>query len=188
MPSGRYADVIERLKPGAAEAGDIVHIDGRVLGRHDGIIHYTVGQRRGIGVAARRAALCRASRSGRPPRHRRPARGACDAPAASPRRQLARRRAARRSPARGARRLCARPLDAPAAAGAARPAKTGISPSSSATARRASRPARPASSTKATAPGARVLGGGWIGRTERTREAERALVRLMSEAPATAPL
>jgi tRNA-specific 2-thiouridylase len=51
VPSGRYADVIERLKPGAAEAGDIVHIDGRVLGRHDGIIHYTIGQRRGIGVA-----------------------------------------------------------------------------------------------------------------------------------------
>ena len=51
VPSGRYADVIERLKPGAAEAGEIVHIDGRVLGRHDGIIHYTIGQRRGIGVA-----------------------------------------------------------------------------------------------------------------------------------------
>ena len=51
MPNGRYADVIERLQPGAAEAGDIVHIDGRVLGRHDGIIHYTIGQRRGIGVA-----------------------------------------------------------------------------------------------------------------------------------------
>ena len=52
VPQGRYSDVIERLKPGAAAAGDIVHMDGRVLGRHDGIIHYTVGQRRGIGVAA----------------------------------------------------------------------------------------------------------------------------------------
>ncbi|MCG8560406.1 MAG: tRNA 2-thiouridine(34) synthase MnmA [Hyphomicrobiales bacterium] len=51
VPSGRYAQVIERLRPGAAEAGDIVHLDGRVLGRHDGIINYTVGQRRGIGVA-----------------------------------------------------------------------------------------------------------------------------------------
>ncbi len=51
VPNGRYADVIERLQPGAAEAGDIVHIDGRVLGRHTGIIHYTIGQRRGIGVA-----------------------------------------------------------------------------------------------------------------------------------------
>ena len=51
VPSGRYADVIQKLKPEAGGAGDIVHIDGRVLGRHDGIIHYTVGQRRGIGVA-----------------------------------------------------------------------------------------------------------------------------------------
>ncbi|CAN5256260.1 tRNA 2-thiouridine(34) synthase MnmA [soil metagenome] len=51
VPSGHYAEMIERLKPGAAEAGDIVHIDGRRLGRHHGIIHYTIGQRRGIGVA-----------------------------------------------------------------------------------------------------------------------------------------
>ncbi|MBA5775705.1 tRNA 2-thiouridine(34) synthase MnmA [Stappia sp. F7233] len=51
VPQGKYSDVIERLKPGAAEPGDIVHLDGRVLGRHDGIIHYTIGQRRGIGVA-----------------------------------------------------------------------------------------------------------------------------------------
>jgi tRNA-specific 2-thiouridylase len=51
VPQGRYASVIERLKPGAAEAGNIVHVDGRVLGRHEGIIHYTIGQRRGIGVA-----------------------------------------------------------------------------------------------------------------------------------------
>ncbi|TMJ92633.1 MAG: tRNA 2-thiouridine(34) synthase MnmA, partial [Alphaproteobacteria bacterium] len=52
VPSGRYTDVIERLKPGAAEPGDIVDLDGRVLGRHCGIIHFTVGQRRGLGVAA----------------------------------------------------------------------------------------------------------------------------------------
>jgi tRNA-specific 2-thiouridylase len=52
VPSGRYADVIERLKPGAAEAGDIVDLEGRVLGHHDGIIHFTIGQRRGLGVAA----------------------------------------------------------------------------------------------------------------------------------------
>jgi tRNA-specific 2-thiouridylase len=51
VPKGRYSDLIERLRPGAAEAGDIVHIDGRVLGRHQGIIHYTIGQRRGIGVS-----------------------------------------------------------------------------------------------------------------------------------------
>ena len=52
VPSGRYAGVIERLAPGAAEAGDIFHVDGRHLGRHDGIIHFTVGQRRGLGIAA----------------------------------------------------------------------------------------------------------------------------------------
>jgi tRNA-specific 2-thiouridylase len=51
VPSGHYADMIERLKPGAAEAGDIVDLDGGVLGRHAGIIHFTVGQRRGLGIA-----------------------------------------------------------------------------------------------------------------------------------------
>src|SRR5947207_194313 len=52
VPTGRYTEVIERLRPGAAEPGDIVDLAGRVLGRHDGIIHFTVGQRRGLGVAA----------------------------------------------------------------------------------------------------------------------------------------
>jgi tRNA-uridine 2-sulfurtransferase len=52
VPTGRYTQIIERLRPGAAEAGDIVHVDGRVLGRHGGIINFTIGQRRGIGVAA----------------------------------------------------------------------------------------------------------------------------------------
>ncbi len=52
VPTGRYADVIERLRPGAAEAGDIVDLAGRVLGRHNGIINFTVGQRRGLGIAA----------------------------------------------------------------------------------------------------------------------------------------
>ena len=51
VPSGRYSAMIERLKPGAAEAGDIVDLDGRVLGRHEGIIHFTVGQRRGLKIA-----------------------------------------------------------------------------------------------------------------------------------------
>jgi tRNA-specific 2-thiouridylase len=51
VPTGRYAQVIEKLRPGAADPGEIVHVDGRVLGRHKGIIHYTIGQRRGIGVA-----------------------------------------------------------------------------------------------------------------------------------------
>src|SRR6201987_5471301 len=51
VPDGRYADVIERLRPGAAGPGEIVDLEGRVLGPHDGIIHFTVGQRRGLGVA-----------------------------------------------------------------------------------------------------------------------------------------
>ena len=52
VPQGRYSDVIEKLKPGAAEPGEIVHIDGRVLGRHDGVVRYTIGQRKGLGIAA----------------------------------------------------------------------------------------------------------------------------------------
>lgn len=53
VPNGNYAKVIEKLKPGACDAGDIFHIDGSLLGKHEGIIHYTVGQRRGIGVASK---------------------------------------------------------------------------------------------------------------------------------------
>lgn len=51
VPQGRYADVILRLRPDAAEPGDILHVDGRLLGRHEGIIHYTIGQRRGLGIS-----------------------------------------------------------------------------------------------------------------------------------------
>ncbi len=50
VPSGRYAKVVERLQPGAAEPGEIVDLAGRVLGCHRGIIHYTIGQRRGLGL------------------------------------------------------------------------------------------------------------------------------------------
>jgi tRNA-uridine 2-sulfurtransferase len=52
VPTGRYTEVIERLRPGAAEPGDIVDLNGKVLGRHEGIIRFTVGQRRGLGVSA----------------------------------------------------------------------------------------------------------------------------------------
>ncbi|MCC7251322.1 tRNA 2-thiouridine(34) synthase MnmA [Hyphomicrobium sp.] len=52
VQKGRYSDVIERLKPGALQAGDIVHVDGRRLGRHEGIINYTIGQRRGLKIAS----------------------------------------------------------------------------------------------------------------------------------------
>lgn len=50
VPNGNYASVIEKLRPGAAEPGDIVHADGRILGTHHGVIHYTIGQRRGLGI------------------------------------------------------------------------------------------------------------------------------------------
>ncbi|MDG1339196.1 MAG: tRNA 2-thiouridine(34) synthase MnmA [Paracoccaceae bacterium] len=50
VPNGNYAAVIEKLRPGAAEPGDIVDINGTVLGTHNGVIHYTVGQRRGLGI------------------------------------------------------------------------------------------------------------------------------------------
>lgn len=51
VPTGGYAQVIEKLRPGACEPGLIVHLDGRVLGEHKGIIHYTVGQRKGLGLS-----------------------------------------------------------------------------------------------------------------------------------------
>ena len=50
VPNGDYSAVIEKLRPGAAEPGEIVHADGRILGKHNGIINFTVGQRRGLGV------------------------------------------------------------------------------------------------------------------------------------------
>lgn len=51
VPTGKYADVVAKLRPGAIEPGEIVHVDGRIMGHHDGVIHYTVGQRRGLGIA-----------------------------------------------------------------------------------------------------------------------------------------
>ena len=50
VPDGNYAAVIEKLHPGSAQPGDIVDQQGNVLGRHNGIIHYTIGQRRGLGI------------------------------------------------------------------------------------------------------------------------------------------
>ena len=52
VPQGNYADIIRRMHPEAVAGGDIVDLNGRVLGRHDGIINYTIGQRRGLGIAA----------------------------------------------------------------------------------------------------------------------------------------
>lgn len=50
VPNGNYAAVIEKLRPGAAEPGRIVDLEGRDLGEHRGVIHYTIGQRRGLGI------------------------------------------------------------------------------------------------------------------------------------------
>lgn len=51
VPEGRYTTVIDRIRPQGAEPGDIVHMDGRTLGRHEGVTRYTIGQRRGLNVA-----------------------------------------------------------------------------------------------------------------------------------------
>ena len=50
VPTGKYTDVIEKLRPDAADPGDMVHMDGTVLGQHRGIMYYTIGQRRGLGL------------------------------------------------------------------------------------------------------------------------------------------
>ena len=50
VPDGRYADIVKRLRPEAVRKGDIVHVDGRHIGPHDGVIHFTIGQRKGLGV------------------------------------------------------------------------------------------------------------------------------------------
>ena len=185
VPQGHYAEVIERLKPGASEAGDIVHIDGRVLGRHQGIIHYTIGQRRGIGVAI-----------GEPlyvihldPVGRRVIVG--------PREALA----TRRLHLRGVNWLGDEPLAGMPAEGVTLMARV-----------RSTRPPMPArvfqvdgqvhvdlsdGETGVAAgqacvfyeddgPGARVLGGGWIERAERTGTAERALRHLVDTSASTA--
>ena len=52
VPNGSYADVVEKLRPGALDPGDIVDMEGNVIGQHDGIIKFTVGQRKGMGIAA----------------------------------------------------------------------------------------------------------------------------------------
>lgn len=52
VPSGGYASVVEKYRPGALDPGEIVHMDGRVLGHHTGIINFTIGQRKGIGISS----------------------------------------------------------------------------------------------------------------------------------------
>jgi len=52
VPNGHYTAIVEKLRPEAAEPGEIVHLDGRVLGRHAGVMRFTIGQRKGLGIAA----------------------------------------------------------------------------------------------------------------------------------------
>jgi tRNA-specific 2-thiouridylase len=54
VPNGRYGDIVRKLRPGAVEAGEIRHLDGTVLGTHNGVIDYTIGQRRGLGIGGRK--------------------------------------------------------------------------------------------------------------------------------------
>ncbi len=51
VPDGRYTSIVERMKPGAIEPGEIVDLSGRVVGTHDGVVHFTVGQRKGLGLS-----------------------------------------------------------------------------------------------------------------------------------------
>jgi tRNA-specific 2-thiouridylase len=50
VPGGRYADVVKKLRPEAMQPGEIVHQDGRVMGKHEGIAHFTIGQRKGLNL------------------------------------------------------------------------------------------------------------------------------------------
>jgi tRNA-specific 2-thiouridylase len=50
VPNGDYAAVVRKIAPHSENPGDIVHIDGRVLGQHNGIVNYTIGQRKGLGI------------------------------------------------------------------------------------------------------------------------------------------
>ena len=90
VPHGSYAGFVERLRPEAGEPGDIVDRSGRVLGRHDGIAHFTVGQRKGLGIAAAEPLYVLRIDPEQPARHRRPEERAGRDARSSRRAQLAR--------------------------------------------------------------------------------------------------
>ena len=112
VPSGHYADMIERLRPGAAAPGEIVDLDGRVLGRSRR--HHPLHRRPAARARHRdrHAALRRAARCPLPPRRGGAARGVANEPHSSPRHQLAGRRHARRSAGAASRSLRQGALDA----------------------------------------------------------------------------
>jgi tRNA-specific 2-thiouridylase len=104
VPNGDYASVVRKLRPEANEPGEIVDLAGTVVGRHDGIVGFTVGQRRGLAIR-QRSALCREARPRSAPRCRRPTLGA-----RPPRDRALRRQLAGRRSHRAARRAGPRPL------------------------------------------------------------------------------
>ena len=184
VPQGKYSDIIAKLKPTAANPGDIVHIDGRVLGRHEGILRYTIGQRRGIGIASGEPLYVVHLDAERARVDRRPARGAGDAQDLSARHELAGRRSAwpiSRRTASSCSPRCAR------RGRRARPCCTIAT---------ASTWVELADGESGIAPGqacvlysddgndARVFGGGFIERSERGAEAEAMLTRLAAPAGA----
>ena len=57
VPDGKYSNIVEKLKPGAAKPGEISDLSGNIVGRHDGVIHFTVGQRKGLGLSGSREPL-----------------------------------------------------------------------------------------------------------------------------------
>ena len=119
VPTGRYTDIIGRLRPNAIEPGDIVDLDGHVIGQASGHRSFHRRPAPGTGHRLRRAALCGAARCREPPRRGRPARGAADGSHRAARRQLDRRRRARSRGRRGARDFRAGAIDPRAAAGVA---------------------------------------------------------------------
>ena len=162
VPNGSYAAVIEKLRPGAAEPGEIVDLDGRVLGRHDGVIRYTVGQRRGLGIGGGEPLfVVRLDADGAAGRGR-PARGAGAARGAGGRGELARRRRLRGGAGGGLGGGGQGALDAAAGAGAGHPGGAGRARVELLAPEEGVAPGQ--ACVFYAAEGTRVLGGGWITR------------------------